>query len=48
MSKTPTYAYRTFIWREMSSPDVAASKRFYGEVFGWSSPTCRWGSSRTR
>lgn len=36
MSKTPTYAYRTFIWREMSSPDVAASKRFYGEVFGWS------------
>ncbi len=35
MSTTPTYAYGTFIWRELSSPDVAASKRFYGEVFGW-------------
>ncbi|MDB4931632.1 MAG: putative glyoxalase protein [Myxococcaceae bacterium] len=25
----------TFIWREIMTPDVAASKRFYGEVFGW-------------
>lgn len=32
MSKT---ANGTFIWREIMTPDVAASKRFYGEVFGW-------------
>jgi predicted enzyme related to lactoylglutathione lyase len=32
MSKT---AEGTFIWREIMTPDVAASKRFYGEVFGW-------------
>jgi predicted enzyme related to lactoylglutathione lyase len=25
----------TFIWREIMTSDVAASKRFYGEVFGW-------------
>ena len=35
MNKTPTYADGTFIWREISTPDVAASKRCYGEVFGW-------------
>lgn len=26
-----------FVWDELSSPDVDASKRFYGEVFGWTS-----------
>jgi uncharacterized protein len=26
-----------FVWDELSSPDVDASKRFYTEVFGWTS-----------
>jgi uncharacterized protein len=26
-----------FAWRELVTSDVAAAKRFYGEVFGWSS-----------
>jgi predicted enzyme related to lactoylglutathione lyase len=26
-----------FVWDELSSPDVDASKRFYSEVFGWTS-----------
>lgn len=26
-----------FVWDELSSPDVDASKRFYGEVFEWTS-----------
>ena len=35
MSTTPASSNGTFIWREIMTPDVAASKRFYGEVFGW-------------
>ena len=31
-SKSPN---GTFIWREIMTPDLAALKRFYGEVFGW-------------
>ena len=31
-----TNANGTFMWREIMTPDVAASKRFYGEMFGWS------------
>jgi len=26
-----------FVWDELSSPDVDGAKRFYGEVFGWTS-----------
>jgi hypothetical protein len=26
----------TFVWAELQSSDLAASKKFYGEVFGWS------------
>jgi len=36
MSTTPNYAHGTFTWREVMTTDVAASKRFYGEVLGWS------------
>jgi uncharacterized protein len=36
MSTTSNSSIGTFIWREIMTPDVAASKRFYGEVFGWS------------
>lgn len=25
-----------FVWHDLSTPDVEASKRFYGELFGWS------------
>ena len=35
MSTTSKNPNATFIWREIMTPDVAASKRFYGEVFGW-------------
>lgn len=35
MSTTARPSEGTFIWREIMTPDVAASKRFYGEVFGW-------------
>ncbi|MDO9021079.1 MAG: VOC family protein [Deltaproteobacteria bacterium] len=35
MSTTSKNPNGTFIWREIMTPDVAASKRFYGEVFGW-------------
>jgi uncharacterized protein len=39
MSSTTTYAPGTPSWVELSgTPDVEASARFYGEVFGWEVP----------
>jgi uncharacterized protein len=32
---TKTYRSGQFVWRELMSTDVAASVRFYTEVFGW-------------
>ena len=32
---TPTYAPGTPMWVDHSSPDVQASARFYGQLFGW-------------
>ena len=29
------YNFGRFTWRELNSPDVARSQRFYGELFGW-------------
>lgn len=34
-TKTPTYAPGTPSWIDLGSPDVAASSRFYGQLFGW-------------
>jgi predicted enzyme related to lactoylglutathione lyase len=34
---TPTYAPGTPIWIDHTSKDVAASAKFYGELFGWQS-----------
>jgi predicted enzyme related to lactoylglutathione lyase len=31
----PTYAPGTPSWVDLGSPDVEASKRFYGQLFGW-------------
>jgi uncharacterized protein len=35
--ETPTYAPGTPMWVDVTSPDVAASARFYGQLFGWTS-----------
>lgn len=32
----PTRAENTVAWFEIGTPDVAASKAFYGPLFGWS------------
>jgi predicted enzyme related to lactoylglutathione lyase len=34
-TKNPTYAPGTPIWVDLGSPDLAASTRFYGQLFGW-------------
>jgi predicted enzyme related to lactoylglutathione lyase len=34
-TKRPTYAPGTPIWVDLGSPDVPASTRFYGQLFGW-------------
>jgi uncharacterized protein len=38
-----TKEYRTwqFVWRELMTPDVAASIRFYSETFGWKAETMK-------
>jgi predicted enzyme related to lactoylglutathione lyase len=38
---TKTYRIGQFVWRELMSTDVAASLRFYTEVFGWKSQTMK-------
>jgi uncharacterized protein len=35
MTATPSYPAGTPIWVDLSSPDPAASARFYGALFGW-------------
>lgn len=30
------YTHGMFVWRELYTPDIEASKRFYGELAGWS------------
>ncbi len=32
---TPTYEPGVPMWVDLGSPDVAASQRFYGQLFGW-------------
>ena len=34
-TKTPTYAPGTPLWIDLGSPDLAASTRFYSQLFGW-------------
>jgi predicted enzyme related to lactoylglutathione lyase len=34
-TKTPTYAPGTPIWIDLTTPDLAASTRFYSQLFGW-------------
>ncbi len=34
-TRIPTYAPGTPIWVDLGSPDLAASSRFYGQLFGW-------------
>ncbi|POY39026.1 hypothetical protein C3K47_00565 [Solitalea longa] len=38
VSKEPTNVYTPgrFVWHDLVTPDVEQSKKFYGEVFGWS------------
>lgn len=31
----PTYTLGRFVWHELYTPDVEASKAFYGALFGW-------------
>ncbi|WP_428261134.1 VOC family protein [Haliangium sp.] len=35
MSEALKYTYGKVVWRELMTPDPAASKKFYGEIFGW-------------
>ncbi|MDQ3811487.1 MAG: VOC family protein [Chloroflexota bacterium] len=35
MDDAPNYAPGTPLWVDLSTPDVQASARFYGELFGW-------------
>lgn len=35
MTATVTYTLGRFVWRELFTRDVAAVKRFYGGLFGW-------------
>lgn len=35
MTATITHTLGKFVWHELYSPDVEASKRFYADVFGW-------------
>ena len=37
MTTTITYTLGKFVWRELFTRDVAASKRFYSGLFGWTS-----------
>jgi predicted enzyme related to lactoylglutathione lyase len=34
-ARVPTYAAGTPSWVDLGSPDLEASKKFYGELFGW-------------
>jgi len=36
---SPTYAPGTPSWVDLGTPDVGASKAFYGELFGWKAET---------
>jgi predicted enzyme related to lactoylglutathione lyase len=38
---TKTYRSGQFVWRELMTTDVAASVRFYTEVFGWKADTMK-------
>ena len=38
-SATETYRPGKFVWRDLVTPDLESSKRFYGELFGWSFET---------
>lgn len=35
MGKRTEYGHGTFCWIELATPDPAAAKAFYGELFGW-------------
>ena len=35
MSERTSYEPGTPSWVDLSTPDPAAAKRFYGELFGW-------------
>ncbi len=37
MAKIETYAPGSFCWAALAASDAAAAKRFYGDMFGWSS-----------
>lgn len=41
MTDTPVYRTGQFVWREIMTPDVAATLRFYGEVIGWKHDTAK-------
>ncbi len=35
MAKIESYKPGSFVWAELATPDPAAAKAFYGEMFGW-------------
>lgn len=35
MSETPVFSPGRFVWHELMTSDTGAAKRFYGELFGW-------------
>lgn len=37
MSKIDSYAPGSFCWAELATSDAPAAKKFYGEMFGWTS-----------
>ena len=49
MSDTPVYRHGQFVWREIMTPNVESTLRFYGELFGWKHETSKMpdGSSYT-
>jgi len=35
MTEMKSYQPGTFSWADLTTPDTAAAKKFYGEIFGW-------------
>ena len=47
MSDTPVYRPGQFVWREIMTPNVEDTLRFYGEVIGWKHDTHAMGNGES-
>jgi predicted enzyme related to lactoylglutathione lyase len=47
MSDTPVYRPGQFVWREIMTPNVEDTLRFYGEVIGWKHETHSMGNGES-